>query len=160
MSNRLPNVQGYNLLRQKLAFPQDFTDEFNLVFIPFQQWQQRDVNSWVPLADWLEREIPYFDYYEFPTLGRNNPVYRFMLNEGMRAGIPDPASRARTVTLYLDKAKFREALEITNEDEISVLLFDRFGNLLWRTTGPYTLAKAESLHLALEHENQQLIAYV
>ncbi|MEM7115126.1 MAG: hypothetical protein AAF614_21990 [Chloroflexota bacterium] len=156
----MPRVEGHNLLRQKMAFPQDFTDEFNLVFIPFQQWQQRDVDSWVPLAEWLEREIPYFNYYEFPTLPRNNPIYRFMLNEGMRAGIPDSATRARTVTLYLDKQQFRTDLDIASEDEISVMLFDGFGQLLWRTTGPYTLEKATELNRVLEYQNQNLIAYV
>ncbi len=38
-----------------------------------------------------------------------------MLNEGMRAGIPERATRAHTITLYLDKAAFRQALAIPDE---------------------------------------------
>ena len=49
-----PTVTGSNLLRQKLTLPRDFQGELNVVFVAFQQWQQMEVNSWIPLAQELE----------------------------------------------------------------------------------------------------------
>jgi hypothetical protein len=63
----------------------------------------------------------------------------------MRAGIPDPATRARTITLYLDKAGFRESLDIENEANIWLYLFDRSGQVLWRVEGGFTEEKGATL---------------
>jgi hypothetical protein len=59
------------------------------------------------------------------------------INEGMRAGIPNPKTRERTITLYLDKADFRAALDMPDEEHIYVLLVDRQGKEFFRTRGPY-----------------------
>jgi len=147
---QLPTVSGANLERQTLTFPADFSGEFNLVFIAFQQWQQMEVDSWAPLADALHRQYSQLDYYEFPTIQKMNWLSRTFINEGMRAGIPNPATRRRTVTLYIDKGAFRRALNIVDERHIQVLLFDRQGMVLWRETGPLTPEKESALHDAIE----------
>ena len=86
----------------------------------------------------LESQYPGFYYYELPTIKNMSLLSRTMLNEGMRAGIPDPLSRQRTVTLYLDKEAFKSALGITTEEHIHLFLVNRQGELLWHTTGEYT----------------------
>ena len=43
-----PVVSGFNLNRQEFEFPRDFGAELSLVIVPFQQWQQNTVNTWVP----------------------------------------------------------------------------------------------------------------
>ena len=145
----LPSVSGKNLLRQKMVFPRDFAGALNLVFIAFQQWQQRQVDSWVPLAEQLTAQFPHLAYYEFPVIDPLNPVSRLFINEGMRAGIPDPATRSRTVTLYLEKRPFCAALGIPDEADIEVILFDRAGQLLWRTRGECTIMLGSALTAAL-----------
>jgi hypothetical protein len=63
----------------------------------------------------------------------------------MRAGLPDPVVRERTITLYLDKDEFRQTLQLPHEDDIFVLLLDRQGQVLWRAEGDFTPEKGESL---------------
>jgi len=70
---------------------------------------------------------------------------RTFINEGMRAGIPDQTARERTITLYLDKSKFKSALEIADENDITLFLVNRNGEILWRANGAYTQEKADSL---------------
>ena len=41
---KFPQVSGSNLLRERLSLPQDFKGQFNLLFVPFQQWQQMEVD--------------------------------------------------------------------------------------------------------------------
>ena len=142
---KLPVVNGSNLKRQKVVFPDDFAGTINLVFIAFLRRHQDLIDEWVPFVEQLAQENPQFHYYEFPTLPRRGLIYRTFLNEGMRAGIPNNVTRARTITLYLDKRTFRKALDISNEQNMWVYLFDRSGDVLWRTEGRFTKDKSEAL---------------
>ncbi|MEL7637211.1 MAG: hypothetical protein AAGU03_05600, partial [Anaerolineaceae bacterium] len=72
-----PTINGSNLRRQKLSLPQDFEGRFNLIFVAFQQWQQMEVNTWVPLAEKLEEQFPGLVYYELPTIRSLNTLSRF-----------------------------------------------------------------------------------
>ena len=144
-SDQFPTVTGKNLDRELLQFPRDFGGELNLLFIPFLQQQQRVVDTWVPFAQDLEAAYPNVLYYEPP---RSKTWVRWgahFVNEGMRAGIPDPVSRQRTITLYLDLAAFMQSLDITSRNDVHVLLVTDDGRILWRTTGPYDPVKADAL---------------
>ena len=131
-----PTVNGSNLQRAKLTLPQDFAGDYNLLFIAFQQWHQDEVNTWIPLAESCEAQFPGLVYYELPTIRALNAFSKFFINEGMRAGIPNPKSRERTITLYLEKDDFRTALGLEDEEHIFALLIDHQGNELWRARGP------------------------
>lgn len=155
---QLPNVSGSNLNRKKLSFPKDFIGEVNLVFIAFQQWHQNLINEWVPLTEEMEKTIPEFHYYEFPTVYQMGWLGRTFLNEGMRAGIPNPATRERTITLYLDKETFRDSLDIPDESTIWVYLFDKSGRVLWRISGNYSEEKGTALQTAVSEILQPLPA--
>ena len=142
---QFPSVKGKNLDRETQTFPADFEANLNLVFIAFQQWQQASINTWLPFSASLEQERDDFMYYEFPTIQAMNPIFRTFINEGMRAGIPDPKSRQRTVTLYLDKEDFRASLDMGDEEQIFVLLVRQDGEVLWRTRAEFSEEKASSL---------------
>jgi hypothetical protein len=152
---QFPNVQGSNLMRQKINLPQDFEGDLNVVLIAFQQWHQKLVDSWIPAVEQLETEFPGLYYYELPTIHSMNFLAKTFINEGMRAGIPNPKSRQRTVTLYLDKASFRQVLEIEGEDTIIILLVDKDGEVLWRSEGIYESDKGVALRKVIE-ENYQI----
>jgi len=145
-----PIVSGFNLERQEFEFPRDFEGELNLVIVPFEMRQQEDVNTWVPTAQELERSFPGFVYYELPTIYRLPTLSRTFINEGMRAGIPDQKARERTITLYLDKEAFKEALGIESEEVIHLFLVNQEGDILWEGEGVYAEDKAEDLASAVQ----------
>jgi hypothetical protein len=140
-----PTVSGSNLLRQKLTLPKDFKGRLNVVFVPFQQWQQDEVNSWIPLVQELEQQVEGLCYYELPTIQSRDVLSRTFINEGMRAGLPNPKTRERTITLYLDKVPFRHALEMPDEEHIYVLVVDHQGQVLYTTRGPCRPEAGEEL---------------
>jgi len=140
-----PTVSGSNLNRQELEFPRDFRGDLNLLFVPFLQPQQVVVNTWVPFADTLESSFTEFAYYELPTIDELPALSRTFINEGMRAGIPDASARERTVTLYIDMVRFMRALGISSKNEVHVLLVDRQGVILWRTTGSFDEERGRAL---------------
>ncbi len=146
---KLPNITGSNLLRQKVELPADLQGKMNLLFIAFYQWQQMEVDSWVSLAQEIEQTQPGFHFYELPTIQRRNLLSQAFINEGMRAGIPDRATRERTITLYIDKQAFQRALDMPDEDHIYILLADQAGNILWQARGVNTVENSASLRQAI-----------
>lgn len=146
---RFPAVTGTNLQRQRFDLPEQFQGAWNLLFVAFQQWQQSQVDSWLPFAKEVEKSHHGLFYYELPTIQRLNPLARTFINEGMRAGIPDPVARERTITLYVDKDAFRMALAIDDEEDIQVLLLDEEGQVMWKAQGSYTAEKGDALKSAL-----------
>lgn len=144
-----PTVNGSNLLRKKLTLPGDFGGKFNLVFIPFEQWQQAEVDSWVPLIGKLEQEYEGLLYYELPTIQTRSAIYQWFINEGMRAGIPNPKTRERTITLYLAKAAFQAKLDIQDEEHIYILVVDKNGKEYFRARGMYDKGSETALRSTL-----------
>lgn len=149
-----PVVSGNNLLREEYLIPQDLKGELNLLFVPFLQEQQPIINAWVPFAQEVERMHPNIAYYEFPTIYQMPAVSRVFLNEGMRAGIPDPVSRERTITLYIDLDQFMQATGIQGKQDMHVLLINKKGDILWRTINRIDESKkAELLSAIAQLEN-------
>jgi hypothetical protein len=147
---KFPTATGSNLQRKKLTLPGDFGGELNITLIAFEQWQQNTVNTWLPFVEQLEPRYETVRYYELPVIRRMNFFARTFINEGMRAGIPDTKARERTITLYLDKPAFRQALDLPHERDIYLLVVDRGGSVLWRTEGAFTPEKGEALIQAIE----------
>ena len=144
-----PNVEGSNLNGQKFRLPQDLEGRVNIVLVAFQREQQADIDTWLTALDSLLKDHSDLNYYELPTISRMNPVIRWFITRGMRGGIDDPGARHRTITLFIDKKPFREALNIPHEDTIYILLVDPQGHVLWRTEGVYSDNKGRELRQAV-----------
>jgi hypothetical protein len=146
-----PTVRGSNLSRKDYVLPMDIEGDLALMMIAFRQFQQAQVDTWIPIAKDLSQQFPAFVFYELPTIDRLPRLARMFIDGGMRAGIPDETARNTTITLYLDKSAFRRALDISTEDTITVLLVDKEGNLLWREQGPATTEAEQSLRTVIEN---------
>lgn len=147
---RFPQLQASNLEKQLLNLPGDFEGSRNLLLVAFQREQQVQVNTWLREMKRFEEVDTSFRYYELPTIQRPNRLLRWIIDSGMRRGIPDPKARARTITLYIDKAPFLKALGIADENRIYCFLVDRTGRVLWRTDGVFEESKGLSLRDALQ----------
>jgi hypothetical protein len=133
-----PAVRASNLNGRPFDLPADFEGGRNLVILAFQRQQQALVDSWSPAIANLLARYADMRFYELPTIRRGNPLFRAWLDGAMRGGIADRQARDHTITLYLDKAAFREALGLLHEHTIYLLVLDRGGHVLWRGQGEYT----------------------
>lgn len=145
-----PQLQAANLEKRSLNLPGDFEGIRNLLLVAFQREQQAQVDTWLREMRRFEEVDPGFSYYELPTIQKPNRLLRWIIDTGMRRGIPDPKARARTITLYIDKAPFLRALGITDETHIHCFLVDRTGRVLWRTEGVFNESKGLDLRNALQ----------
>lgn len=157
---RFPSVEGSNLAGRRFRLPRDFEGRFNIVLIAFEMEHQTDVDTWVPLIKHLAAADPQVRYYELPTIWRMNPVRQWIIDSGMRMGIPDPKTREATITLYLDRQAFCQALDLPHTRVIYVLLVDTEGEVLWRESGRFSEAKGQSLTQALAEARQHAGSFV
>ena len=145
MVDRFPEIEGTSLSLVEHRLPGTLEGQVNLLLIAFRQWQQKDVDTWVPTATALATEHAGFRSYELPVISKvYRPVSGF-IDGGMRSGIPNPEVRASTITVYLDRRRFLEALNIDSVGEIVPMLVTPHGDILWRTTGRMTIEASREL---------------
>lgn len=138
VGGQLPQLRGESLSRQPYDFPSDLTADATLLIVAFQQWQQRDVNTWLPTAAELAGVHPTFAYFEVPLINRRYRPAKAFIDGGMRSGITDPQVRATTVTAYQSVPEFLRALGLADNSKIVTLLVDSEGIIRWSSLGPLT----------------------
>ncbi|MFT7144948.1 MAG: hypothetical protein ACI9TY_000173 [Alphaproteobacteria bacterium] len=140
--NHFPTLIGIDLVGEDREIPQSFTGEYNIVAVAFEREHQEAVNTWISAVDSILENHKNIAFYEVPLIYEINAPYRFWINNGMRAGIPDLEARLRTITVYTDRDKFTSTMNMKT-DRIYVLLLNKKGEILWQTQGPLT-PKSES----------------
>lgn len=149
-----PEMVGIDLLGQERLIPASFAKEFHIIAIGFERDHQEDINTWISVADELMAQHEALGFYEVPVIYELSAPYRFWVNNGMRSGIPSEKARERTITVYTDRPKFLEMMDMS-PDRIYVLLVDPEGNILWREQGAATPASISSLRQTLRHSMGQ-----
>ena len=149
VGGHFPAVSGSNLERRAYQLPADFEGELNLVALAFLRGHQTLVDTWAPLAQRLTLADPRLRFYELPVLTASNRMFSFMIDGGMRAGIPSRATREATITLYTDVGRFLKTAGLPGPQTIYLLLVDRAGRIYWRGQGAHTPAQEEALREAL-----------
>lgn len=145
---KFPEVKGKNLEGKNYTLPYDLEGEYNIVIVPFLQYQQFIVNNWTEYLDNLQKKYSFFEYYEIPTLALGYKAVRFVIDGGMRAGIQDLRTRQRTITVYVNKKKFEKKLGIETEQFIYIYLLKN-EEILWEEKGDLTEEKAQALEIFL-----------
>ena len=140
-----PTITSYALDKQKITLPGEMEGETDLLIISFMPEQQKDVESWLPVAQALQHSNFKFRYYELPVSGRENFIFRWWETSSMRSDETDPVMWHWIVPLFVDRQKFRKDLDIPNEKQVVVLLVDKQGHVLWRASGPMSEDKRASL---------------
>lgn len=133
--NSFPEMTGIDLLGHARKIPQDFAGEHQLVAVAFEREQQAQVDTWIAAAEVLTKDFAGLRFYELPIIYEVNPVYRTWINNGMRAGIPSEKARKRTITIYTDRERLLEMMNL-KADQIYVFLLDESGQMLWQAKGP------------------------
>ena len=151
MDARFPQVEGSSLSGTPHRLPGTLAGDINLLLIAFRQWQQSDVDTWLPVAEELAAAIEGFRVYELPVISQvYRPVSGF-IDGGMRGGIPDLDVREATITLYINRKQFLSDLQIASVGAIVPMLVTPGGEILWRTTGRRTDDDEATLRRVLEH---------
>jgi hypothetical protein len=140
-----PPEISYSLDRSRVQLPGGLEGQIDFLLVSFQPEQQKDIDTWMPLAQALQHTNFNFRWYRLPVSARENFVFRWWQNSSMRSDETDPETWHWIVPLYIDTNQFRESLQIPNERQVVALLIDRQGHVLWRASGPLTPEKRTAL---------------
>lgn len=151
-ANALRPLSGRALDGSVYELPGDLPKPYNVLIVAFRREQQAVIDRWLPWLTELEQRRPDVAVYELPVLSSIYSPARWFIDGGMTRGIPDPAARARTITVYTDVHKVVENLGLAGTDTIALLAVDRSGWILARELGGFEQEKAERLATALTPE--------
>jgi carbon monoxide dehydrogenase subunit G len=149
-AGELSPLSGRSLDGRSYELPGDLAKPYNLLVVAFRREQQAVADQWLPWLIELEQGREDVAVYELPVLPSTYSPVRWFIDGGMTRGIPDPAARARTVTVYTDVQNIVENLGLASTDTIAVLVVERSGRILAREPGGFEQDKAERLATALE----------
>lgn len=150
LNAKFPRISASNLKGKRFDLPQDLEGNLNIVIIAFKREQQRFVDDWKPFLSELTKKVKKLSWYELPIIQTSYLIFRWIIDGGMRSGIPKEEARKKIITIYTNKKKFRQHLNILNEDLIHILLIDKKGRIIWRADGRYTKKKMTELELVLK----------
>ena len=139
--NRFPKVGGMNLHGEEKQFPDCLTAEKTIAIVAFQRWQQTWVDEYFSEIHPLLQKNPKLAYYEIPTISKLSGPIRWWIYRGMKSGIQDETMRSSVITLHIDKAPFKEHLDIKDEEIVYVYVLDSKGEILNRIDGRYSPEK-------------------
>ena len=145
----LPAVEARALDGTEYRLPSDLGGERNLIAVAFERNHQDDVDSWLGDFAALEDEHTGVMTYEMPTISRRFGPVRGVLDGKMAAAIPDPKTRARTITAYTDVKRVRDSLGLADTNQIAVIVCDRDGVISWLALGERSDEAAADLRAAL-----------
>jgi len=140
-----PPVTSFSLDKQKVSLPGGLEGQIDLLLLSFKEEQQADVSSWLPAAQALQHLNFQFRYYQIPVADKENFIFRWWESSSMRSDQSDPETWHWIVPIWVDRRQFFQALDIPNDKQIVLVLVDRQGHVLWRTTGPMTADKRAAL---------------
>ena len=152
--DRFPELQGISLLGDEVVLPDGFEGEINLVSMGFIQGHQQDINGWIDIVPDLTEAYPALRFYEVPVIYEASPLFRWWLNNGMRIGVVEEQARARTITVYTDRDRFSQAIDLPGLEEIYTVLLDDDGHVLWRWTGPVSEEAKRTLTRAIHRHGE------
>jgi hypothetical protein len=144
-----PTISSYGLDKAKVTLPGDLAGQYNLLLVSFQPEQQKQIETWMPVAQALQHTNFNFRWYRLPVSERENAIFRWWENSSMRSEETDPETWHWIVPLYVNKGEFRNSLQIPTEREITALLVDKQGHVLWRASGAFNPADRAALAAAL-----------
>lgn len=148
MTWQFPSLQARNLEGAVLDLPEAFAGDPSIVIVAFERHQQDDVDSWLPWLGELRQRLPAIEVYELPAIKRRWLPARSFIDGGMRAGIPDPATRQRTLTVYTDVGKLLRTLQIDSTNTIALFVVSREGVVVWSGRAAYDQDAAADLERA------------
>jgi len=136
IGKRFPEVKDDSLANTPVVLPDAARGSVTLIAVAFLRESQSQLDSWLePFAERYGSK-PGFTFYEVPMLSRGYKFMRFMIDGGMRAGIPQ-AKHKHVVTMYGDIEKYTKELNLDPRFGYAFLL-DREGVIRWQGQGHST----------------------
>jgi hypothetical protein len=129
-----PEITSKSLAGDVVSLPKIAEGKVTLICIAFVRGAQSMLESWIQP---FEREFvkdSRFAFYEVPMINAAWKVLSWMVDSGMRSGIP-VEKHGNVVTFYGDYTGYQEALGMVDTNLAYVFVLDKKGIVRWRGQG-------------------------
>ena len=128
-----PEVKSKSLAKQIEIIPDSAKGKVTLVAVAFLRESQSQLDSWLePFIKEFGNNKD-FMFYEIPMISGGYKFMRFVIDGGMRSGIPEPKHK-HVVTMYGDVEKYINELGLDPSFGYAFLL-DNKGHIQWQAEG-------------------------
>ena len=133
IGKKFPEVNADSLAKTRESIPGSAKGKVTLIAVAFLQQSQPQLDSW--LGPFTERfgGKEGFTFYEIPMISSGYKFMRFIIDSGMRGGIPKEKHK-NVVTMYGDVEKYMNELNLDARYGYAFLL-DREGIIRWQEKG-------------------------
>jgi hypothetical protein len=133
IGKKFPTVSAATLAGGREVIPDSAFGKVTLVTVAFLRENQGQLDSWLnPFAEAFgSREG--FMFYEVPMISSGYKFMKFIIDGGMRAGLPKSKHR-HVVTMYGDVESYTSALQLDPRYGYAFLL-DQEGIIRWQAQG-------------------------
>ena len=133
IGKKFPEVKDDSLEKTPVFLPDAARGKVTLIAVAFLRESQSQIDSWLePFVESFGNKEG-FTFYEVPMLHWGYKFMRFMIDGGMRGGIPQEKHK-HVVTMYGDVEKYIKALNLDLRYGYAFLL-DREGIIRWEGQG-------------------------
>lgn len=138
-----PTVAADSLAGEREEIPKSASGKITLVVVAFLRENQGQLDSWLEpfIARYGTRDDVTF--YEVPMISSGYKFMRFVIDGGMRAGLPKE-KHPHVVTMYGDVEHYLSALNLDPRFGYAFLL-DREGTIRWQGRGRASEADLQAL---------------
>ena len=128
-----PEVKSKSLAKKVEVIPDSAKGKVTLVAVAFLRESQSQLDSWLePFIKEFGNNKD-FMFYEIPMISGGYKFMRFVIDGGMRSGIPEPKHK-HVVTMYGDVEKYINELGL-DPSFGSAFLLDKQGHIQWQAEG-------------------------
>jgi hypothetical protein len=133
IGKKFPEVKADSLAKTPVSLPGSAHGKVTLIVVAFLQQSQPQLDSWLgPFAERFGGKEG-FTFYEVPMISSGYKFMRFIIDSGMRGGIPKEKHK-NVVTMYGDVEKYMKELDLDARYGYAFLL-DREGIIRWQGKG-------------------------
>lgn len=134
IGKKFPSIPVKTLSGDQKIFPDQLNKEVNIIILAFEEWAQKDVETWASfiLEDYdIEDEI---NYYELPMMSKFYSWLSGWIDGGMKQGIA-PGLHDNVATFYGERKPYLEYLGIDDLNTCYAYLLDENGIIQWFGSG-------------------------
>ena len=133
IGKRFPEVKAESLAKTLESIPDSAKGKVTLIVVAFLQQSQPQLDSWLgPFGEKFGSQEG-FTFYEVPMISSGYKFMRFVIDSGMRGGIPKNKHK-NVVTMYGDVEKYMNELNLEARYGYAFLL-DKEGIIRWQGQG-------------------------
>lgn len=134
IGSKFPKVTAKSLAGNTLTLPEAAEGKVTLICIAFVRNAQSMIDSWLGPFEQIFGQDPEVTAYELPMAGPNWQFLSWLIDSGMRDGIP-VEKHDHVLTIYEDYSEYQELLDMENTELAYIFLLDKKGIVRWKGQG-------------------------